>query len=93
MLIVPFTADQPFWAARVAALGVGLPAIRPERLTSTRLAAAIRQLTTDEEMRARVRTLGEQIRQEDGVASAVALIENCLGRGTRPAMTTNRPAV
>ena len=74
-IIVPFFGDQPFWGARVAALGVGPTPIPKKRLSAERLAEAITQAVRDAEMRQRAATLGERIRAEDGVAKAVAIIE------------------
>ncbi len=71
-LIVPFAADQPFWGARVAALGVGVKPIPRKKLTSELLADALRALVDDQEMRARAGKLGALIRAEDGVGAAVA---------------------
>ena len=70
-IVVPFTMDQPFWASRVAALGVGPAPIPRARLTEDRLADALRRAVADEAMRARAAALGVQIRAEDGVAQAV----------------------
>jgi sterol 3beta-glucosyltransferase len=71
-VVCPFVADQPFWGARVAALGVGPAPIPQRRLTAEGLAAAIRVAVTDPAMRARAERLGAAIRSEDGVAAAVA---------------------
>jgi sterol 3beta-glucosyltransferase len=40
---VPVVADQPFWAARLAWVGVSLGAVRFKHLSAERLAALIRQ--------------------------------------------------
>jgi sterol 3beta-glucosyltransferase len=74
-LLAPFAADQFFWAERVSGLGVGprLPGMR--RLTVEALAAGIHTAVTDTALHARAAALGEQIRAEDGLAAAVALIE------------------
>ncbi|MCI0397774.1 MAG: glycosyltransferase [Chloroflexi bacterium] len=70
-ILVPFFGDQPFWADRVRALGVG-PAPVPRRaLTVERLAQAIMMAVQDEGMRRRAAALGRQIRAENGVARAV----------------------
>jgi len=72
---VPFFADQPFWAARIAALGVGTPPLPRNGLTAEDLAGAIRTATTDEAMRRRAGELAARLAAEDGVAAAVAAIE------------------
>ncbi len=80
MIIVPHIADQPFWGQRVAALGVGPKPIPRNRLTASALADAIRIATSNPGMKQRASELGAKIRAEDGIATAVKLIEECLGR-------------
>jgi len=75
-IIVPHIADQIFWGARVAALGVGPRAIPRPQLTAAKLAAAIKQATTDPAMQQRAAALGEKIRAEDGVAEALRIIDD-----------------
>jgi sterol 3beta-glucosyltransferase len=70
-LVVPFAADQPFWGARVAELGTGLTPIPRKLLTAELLARALRELVDGQQMRTRASALGELIRAEDGVGSAV----------------------
>lgn len=70
-LVVPFAADQPFWGARVAALGAGPPPVPRRKLTTERLTNGLRRILDDGKMRARAAELGALIRQEDGVAEAV----------------------
>lgn len=74
-LIVPFSADQPFWGRRVAELGVGVPPIPPKKLTLERLTVALRTLTQDGTMRQRAAELGALLRAEDGLATACDLVE------------------
>ncbi|MEU7824712.1 glycosyltransferase [Catellatospora sp. NPDC049133] len=74
-VVVPFGVDQPFWAARVAALGAGPAPIARRRLTSARLAAALRAVTADGGMRRRAADLGARVRAEDGVGAAVAVFD------------------
>jgi UDP:flavonoid glycosyltransferase YjiC (YdhE family) len=78
-VVVPFHGDQPFWGRLVHARGVGTRPIPRQRLTASRLAAAIEEALTDAPLRARAAHTGERVRQEDGVAAAVALIGR-LGR-------------
>lgn len=73
-ILAPFFADQPFWAHRVMQLGVGPPPVPQKRITVERLAHAIRAATNDDGMRQRAAALGERIRAEDGVGTAVRLI-------------------
>ena len=75
---IPHAGDQPFWAGRVAALGAGPRPIPAAKLTADGLARAIRQATGEPAMRERAAALGAKIRAEDGVGTAVALIEKHL---------------
>jgi sterol 3beta-glucosyltransferase len=74
-IVTPFMGDQPFWAQRVHELGVGTRPIPRRRLTADRLAESIHQAVSDAPMREKAARLGERIRAEDGVARAVAVIE------------------
>jgi sterol 3beta-glucosyltransferase len=78
-VIVPFIVDQPFWGARVRALGVGPDPIPVKRLTAERLAAAITRAVTDAGMRQNAQQLGAAVRAEDGLGCAVSLIGRYLG--------------
>ena len=75
-IVVPFTADQPFWGHRVMQLGVGPKPIPRKTLTVDRLAAAIKTAVGDGAMRKRAAALGQKIRSEDGVAQAVDIFQN-----------------
>lgn len=77
-VIVPHMADQPFWGARVAALGVGPQPIPRNRLTAGKLASAIRQATGDMAVRERSAALGAKLRAEDGITTALGMIEESL---------------
>lgn len=74
-IIIPFFGDQGFWGERVAELGVGTEPIPRKQLTAERLAQAIRKAVTDQTMRQRAADLGAKIRAEDGIANAVAIIQ------------------
>jgi sterol 3beta-glucosyltransferase len=79
-IVVPFFADQPFWGHRVAQLGVGPAPIPRAQLTAERLAAAIETAVTNQSMRQRAAELGAKIRAEDGVAQAVAIVQQLATR-------------
>ncbi|CDO70233.1 Glycosyltransferase Family 1 protein [Trametes cinnabarina] len=70
-IIKPFFGDQFFWADRVEALGVGA-AVR--KLTVDSLAQALREATTNEKQIERARAVGQRIRAENGVATAIEAI-------------------
>jgi UDP:flavonoid glycosyltransferase YjiC (YdhE family) len=77
-VVVPFAFDQPFWAERVRRLGAG-PEPVPERgLTTGRLARAIGRALEDQRLSQTARALGERIRSEDGVGTAVRELEHAL---------------
>jgi UDP:flavonoid glycosyltransferase YjiC (YdhE family) len=73
-IIVPHFSDQPYWAERVHDLGVGPAPIPRSKLNVARLAKAI-EAAQGSEMRAQAAALGEALRAEDGVGTAVALIQ------------------
>ena len=77
---VPFFEDQFFWGRRVEALGVGPRPIRQKDLTAAGLAAAIDQAVHDPDMRTRAVDLARRIGQEDGVGTAVQIIESVAAR-------------
>ena len=79
-IITPLYSDQFFWGQRIAALGVGPPPIPQRHLTAERLAATIRLATSDQAMQERARAIGQKLREEDGVAKAVRIIEEILSR-------------
>jgi sterol 3beta-glucosyltransferase len=74
-VVIPFFGDQPYWGQRIADLGVGPAPIPRKKLTADRLAQAIQTAVTDQAMRQRAADLGAKIRSEDGIARAVAVVE------------------
>ena len=80
-VVVPFGGDQPFWARRVEALGVGPDPIPRKRLTAARLAHAMQIAATDEAMHTRAAELGQTIRAEDGVGNAVRVFDQIIAGG------------
>jgi sterol 3beta-glucosyltransferase len=80
-LIVPYNADQPMWGRQIAALGVGVPPIRPKNLTPERLTEALITLTHDSAMQQRAADMGVLMRAENGLAAACDLVEHCAASG------------
>ncbi len=78
-VIIPFVFDQPFWGARIKALGLGPDPIPLKKLTADGLAHAIRIAVTDSGIRQRAKAYGEAIRAEDGIGNAVKVIQRYLG--------------
>ena len=75
-IIIPFFGDQPFWGQRIADLGVGTKPIPRKKLTAEKLANAIREMITNEDIRQRAEKLGKQIQAENGIKSAVKIFNN-----------------
>jgi sterol 3beta-glucosyltransferase len=63
---VPVLADQPFWAARLHALGAAPAPIPLSRLTADRLAGAVRAVTSNPHYGARAKALSARLATEDG---------------------------
>jgi sterol 3beta-glucosyltransferase len=78
-VIVPFVLDQPFWAARVRARGLGPEPIPRKKLTTERLAHAITLATADPTIKQRAAACGKAIRSENGLENALAAIKHVLG--------------
>ncbi|GAA2703502.1 glycosyltransferase [Actinoplanes palleronii] len=70
-VVTPCTADQPFWAARVAALGAGPPPIPLRRLTAGRLVAAIEAAAG---YRPGAEAIARRLASEDGIGAAITEI-------------------
>jgi len=78
-VIVPFILDQPFWGARVNALGLGPEPLPRKNLTADRLANAIRITVTDSTMKQRANSCSAAIRAEDSIGNAVNIIKRYFG--------------
>ena len=76
--VVPLGFDQIYWGQRIAALGAGPDPIRIQKLTSARLAELIQNGIEDDRMQKNAMNVGQKIRSEDGIATAVELIEQYL---------------
>jgi sterol 3beta-glucosyltransferase len=68
---VPKLGDQPFWAARLAALGTGPPPIPYKKLSAPALGTAIRDAITRPSYRAQAQALARRLADEDGTAAVV----------------------
>ena len=78
LLAIPITNDQPGVAARIAHKEVGL-VISQDKLSSSDLAALIKQAVEDSTLRVNARRLSESISKTDGLAVAAGLIEEAFG--------------
>jgi sterol 3beta-glucosyltransferase len=74
-VVCPFVGDQPFWGRRMHQLAVAPEPIDQRRLSAPRLAAAIREAVDDAAMIGAAQRLGDQVRAENGVATAVDVLE------------------
>ncbi len=73
-ILIPLTADQPFWGRRVKALGVG-DFIARKKLNAEALARGITLAVNDSAMRQTAASLAARIRSENGIANAIEIIE------------------
>ena len=73
-IVIPFTADQPFWGRRVFTVGAGSKPILVKNLSVERLMHAINE-ADGQVIRERAQSIGQKLRGEDGVKVAVELIE------------------
>jgi sterol 3beta-glucosyltransferase len=76
---IPFSADQAFWARQIHRLGIGPAAPQARHLTRGRLEAILNDALANPAYRCCAEILGENIRKEDGVASAMTVIHGQLG--------------
>lgn len=80
-VVVPTFADQFFWGWRVQVLGAGPKPIPRNKLTAANLSDAIRQAVSSEDMKDRAHLIGRQISAENGVETAVRMIEGFVKNG------------
>lgn len=76
-VVLPFAGDQFFWAHQLHRLGVAGDPVSTRTLSRAKLKQAIR-FAQRAETRQRASTLGKQMAQETGTATAVAEIETIL---------------
>lgn len=74
-IIVPHTADQPFWGDIIAGKSLGTRPIARKRLSAERLAGAIRMVVQDERYRQNASGLASKMADEDGVKTSVQILE------------------
>ncbi|MGH3155552.1 MAG: glycosyltransferase, partial [Streptosporangiaceae bacterium] len=68
---VPMIIDQPFWAGRLTACGVGPAPVPYRQLSTEALATAIKDAVTRESYRQRAQALAAQLATENGAAPIV----------------------
>ena len=72
-IVVPFMADQPFWGRRIHVVGAGPKPVPVKSLSVKKLVRAIAE-SEEAALLTHARSLGQQIRNEDGTGVAVKLI-------------------
>ena len=75
-IVVAHHADQPYWGKRLSDLGVAPKHLRRRNLTAKRLAARIQEVLETPAMTTRAEALGKRIEVEDGLTTAVELVES-----------------
>lgn len=70
-IVVPFIADQPFWAVQLQRLGLASPPLHRNKVTPDRVRTAISAAVQCEP---KAREVAHQMSSEDGAARAVELI-------------------
>jgi sterol 3beta-glucosyltransferase len=73
-VVLPFAADQFFWAKRLESVGAAPPMLTQRKLTAAHLRGRL-ALAASATLRERARLVGEAVSAETGVANAVAQIE------------------
>jgi sterol 3beta-glucosyltransferase len=86
-LVIPFAADQPFWGARVHAVGAGPMSIPVNKLTVERLVTVLGELDRDA-LRTSAQAAGRKIRMEDGVGQTVKFIDEYVAKWRESSQST-----
>lgn len=86
-IAIPFFSDQPFWGNRIYEIGVGLPPIKKEDLSISRLVRAIEDLTS-QGLRIEAMRLGVKLREENGAEDAACLIDDYIANRVLPTVLT-----
>jgi polyketide synthase PksN len=81
-IVIPFMLDQPFWGDRAYQLGVCPKPIPFRDLTVSRLKKALEIVLYDNQLREKAEQIGKMISNEDGVANAVARINQVIAEYT-----------
>lgn len=76
---VPVTADQPFWARRLAAIGAATDPIPFRSLTAERLADSLRQVVKQQAHSRAAAKAARQLATENGAGQALKAIQQLTG--------------
>jgi sterol 3beta-glucosyltransferase/vancomycin aglycone glucosyltransferase len=74
-IVVPYAVDQMYWGQTLARLGVAPPPLPRHQLTGQRLAQRMRTLLHNPQAEQTAQRLGQQLRAEDGITTAVRWVE------------------
>ena len=74
-ITVPHLADQPYWGCTLRKIGVAPKPLHRQDMTPKRLAKRINQVISSQSMVEKAKALMEKIEMEDGLTTAVRLIE------------------
>ena len=74
-IIIPHWADQPYWGHTLHKIGVAPKPLHRQDMTSKRLAKRINHVISSQSMAESAKTLMDRIEAEDGLTTAVKLIE------------------
>ncbi|NNG02359.1 MAG: glycosyltransferase family 1 protein [Desulfobacteraceae bacterium] len=77
-IVVPHAVDQVFWASKLRRIGIAPRQLLMRRLTVNRLTKRIRQVIGDPAMKRRAEQLGEKMKNENGVETAIKHIEKAV---------------
>ena len=75
-VVIPHLSDQIYWGTTLRRLGVAPKIIHRRDLDEKRLSQRIAEVLSSESMGQKARELAEKVRTEDGVGTAVNLIES-----------------
>ncbi len=89
-ICVPHVSDQSGWANELRRLGVAPPAEDRRSLTAAGLARRITEALADAGMRRRAAAISEQMKADDGPATAALMIEDAHARFTTPKRTADQ---
>lgn len=75
-MVVAHTGEQRFWGFELQRIGVAPAVVPKRRLTADALARRVRQVLDSSEMRLRAKAAADIMRNENGVNTAVELINS-----------------
>jgi len=77
-IVVEHAFDQGYWAEALQKLGIAGHPLHRRSVTPRKLGAAIRHVLDNPSMSAKAKTIGDTMREENGIERAVGLIEEKL---------------